>query len=110
MACPRCESENIVTRGFYVTKNYGMRRRFKCKDCSRMFIVLPSLKDISSEQIKEILRLSKRVNPHASKYDHRKTGSYVKGKTYSSREIAKITGVNANTIVKIIRRESKVGK
>ena len=97
MSCPRCGGENIVSAGFYVTKLYKKRNRFRCKDCGRNFIVGKHLNKISLKQEKEIIRLSKRINPYASKFDNRKK------KTYSIREIEKIMGISHFTIERVLK-------
>jgi len=97
MSCPRCNSENITSAGFYVTKLYKKRHRFRCKDCKRMFIIKKPLGRITLEQENEIIRLSKRIDPYASKYDYRKR------KTYSIRKIEKILGISHTTIERVLK-------
>lgn len=101
MSCPKCSSENITSSGFYITKLYKKRDRFKCKDCKRTFIVGKHLDKITLKQEKEIIRLSKRTNPYASKYDGRKK------KTYSIREIEKIMNISHSMIEKVLNLTKK---
>ena len=86
-----------MSAGFYVTKLYKKRNRYKCKDCRRMFIIGKHLNMITLKQEKEIIRLSKRINPYASKFDNRKK------KTYSIRQITKIMGVSQTTVEKVLK-------
>lgn len=36
--CPKCDSENVVKRGFSPTANRGKQQRYLCKDCKKTFI------------------------------------------------------------------------
>lgn len=103
MSCPRCFSEKIVSAGFYVTKLFRKRSRFRCNDCGRNFIIGRYLTQISLQQEREIIRLSKKINPHASWFDNRKIGRI---KTYSNREIGKILGVGQDTIKKVLENNN----
>ena len=98
MSCPKCNSENIVARGFYVTKLYKKRYRYNCKDCNRWFTIGKRINGLTLKQENEIIRLSKRKNPYISKHDNRKK------KTYSMREIERIMGVNAELISKVLKK------
>jgi len=104
MVCPKCGSENISSAGFYVTKLYNKRNRFRCKDCGRMFVIGNFMKILSTKKEKEIIRLSKRTNPHASKFDGRKDYGNRKIRTYSIREIEKIMKVGRSTIGKVLKK------
>ena len=98
MSCPKCNSEHIGTMGFYVTKLYKKRYRYRCFDCNKTFIVGKHIDSLSLKQQDEVIRLSRRKNPYTSKYDNRKE------RTYSIREIEKITGINAESITKVLKR------
>lgn len=104
MSCPRCRGNNIESCSFYVTKKLNKRYRWRCKDCKKTFIVVPHLKGITVKQHKEIILLSKRKNPYASKSDHRQK------KTFSTREIAKIMKISSQTVSCHLRREAEKNK
>jgi len=97
ISCPRCGSEKVRAQGFYIAKLYKKRYRFVCKICNRSFIIGRHLNKITLQQEKEIIRLSNKINPHASKYDNRKH------KKYSIREIAKIMRISNTTIVEVLK-------
>lgn len=101
MSCPKCGSEKISNAGFYVTKLYKKRNRFKCKECGRHFIAVPKINGLTLKQQNEIIRLSKRINPYISKYDNRKE------RTYSIREIERIMGISENAIAKVLKNAKK---
>ena len=101
MSCPRCKSENISLAGFYVTKLYQKRNRYRCKDCKKMFIVGKHLDVVTLKQEKEIIRLSKRINPYTSKFSNKKQ------KTYSIREIVKIMKLSHTTIERVLKGDKK---
>jgi len=98
MSCPRCNSENVIGAGFVVTKTYNKRYRWKCVNCKSIFIVNPISKFLDDNKVKEIIRLSKRINYNASKNDHRRR------KYYSSKIIAMIMNINVKTVKKILRQ------
>jgi len=103
MACPRCGSEKIVEKGFYVTKMYKKRYRFTCSECNRTFVI-GNFKNIPQKTEKEIIRLSRRKNPHASRFDPRKDWGLRKVRTYSIREIERIMNVSHTTIEKVLKK------
>ena len=99
MSCPKCNSEKIVKAGNYITKTFRMRKRWKCKDCKKYFVLTPHIGKLSQETINQIIRLSKRINSNASIYDHRKI------RTYSHREISKILNVSTTEVLKILKKQ-----
>ena len=66
MACPICKGERIVSGGYYITKLYKRRNRFKCKDCGKFFIIGQHLDKVTLKQENEITMLSRKINPYAS--------------------------------------------
>ena len=36
--CPKCNSQNLIKRGFRQTENRGKNQRFSCKDCGLRFV------------------------------------------------------------------------
>lgn len=102
MSCPRCRSERISSAGFYVTKYYGKRYRFKCKDCKKLFIIARHLNLVSLQQEKEIIRLNKRIDPNLSKYDSRKGINRRSKRTFSRRNIARIMKLSPDTIKRVL--------
>jgi len=105
ISCPRCNSEHIISAGFYVTKMYNKRYRFRCLKCNRYFVVGEKIKGVSHKQQKEIVRLSRKRNPNVSKFDNRKEGqSKYKKRTYSLREISKIMGICKETISRVLKK------
>lgn len=102
MACPKCNGERIVKAGIYITKLFHLRQRYKCKDCKRLFVIGNYTGiNVTLEQERQIIRLSKKINPYQSRYDHRKS------KTYSLREISKIMKLPFNIISKILNKRKR---
>lgn len=42
MNCPECKSEDIRKAGLMLTRK-GKQQRYQCKQCGRMFQVLPNV-------------------------------------------------------------------
>ncbi len=83
MACPKCGSEKIWSHGYYLTQKHGRRNRYKCKKCEISFTLGEHRGHLTQRKKNKIRALSKKLDPYASKYDHREI------KTYSIREIAR---------------------
>jgi transposase-like protein len=39
LSCPKCNSENIIRRGFRKTENRGKIQGYKCKNCNFRFVL-----------------------------------------------------------------------
>ena len=94
----RCQYEKkwdevtTMCRGLILNKEGNIiARPFK-----KFFNIGEHLNEITLQQENEIIRLSKRINPYASKYG--------KKKTYSIREIVKITEISHTTVERVLKK------
>ena len=62
------------------------------------FVIMPNLRELKDKEVKQIIRLSKRINPNASRHDNRKH------KYFSIREIAVIMKISHRGVEDVLNR------
>lgn len=102
--CPKCSNFHIQRRGYRKLKNKIKKQVYCCFDCKCSFTKNPARKNVTDEIRQKIITLFHTYKPTINKYDGM-------GKsTYSTREIARMTGVSSSAVAQIIQKnyESKI--
>ncbi|OGK28849.1 hypothetical protein A3C31_01295 [Candidatus Roizmanbacteria bacterium RIFCSPHIGHO2_02_FULL_40_53] len=100
VVCVNCRSNKVVLAGSYETKAHGERKRLRCRNCGRFFI----MRDKTFRRkhpyyiFKRIKAYAKRRKTYINKFDSRKKT------TYSGREIAGLLNVSQSFVYGVLKK------
>ena len=100
MECPKCHNVWIKKRGFRKLKR-GKVQVYQCAKGKHIFTLSRTRPQKITDDIKQkTIRLWHTYKPKINKFDaFRKT-------TYSTREIARLTGISYSAVAKILKNEA----